>query len=101
MVQVFNAVLSDMEVRKVEETEVEINDKVYRSLLVHFDDVDCTRLVFKDRNIENKEKYVRGQIGTLTLEVSTENKIQTGKSGNQYIAEKTVITIHDWKVKKK
>ena len=96
MVQTFNVTRTKMEVRKVEEVEYEIGDNTYRSLNVHFDDEDCNRLVFKDKLIENKEKYKRGMIGTLELTISTENTTKISKNGNPYIAEKTTIIIKDF-----
>lgn len=98
-IQSFMIKMPDMEVRKVDEVEFEIEDKVYRSLQVHFDDADCNRLVFKDKQVENLEKYKRGQIGTLTLAISTDSTIKTGKNGKPYITEKTTMTIHDFEVK--
>lgn len=100
MIQNFKVDLNNMEVRKVEEVTMEIKDKVYRSLQVHFDDEECNRLVFKDKIMDNKEKYCRGDIGTLTLSISTDGKITNAKDGHQYIKEDTVITISDWKPKK-
>lgn len=96
MVQSFEVALTKMEVRKVEEVELEIGENTYRSLNVHFDDEDCNRLVFKDKAIENKEKYKRGTVGTLKLIISTENTTKISKTGNPYITEKTVITIKDF-----
>ena len=96
MVQSFDVTLLKMEVRKVEEVELEIGENTYRSLNVHFDDEDCNRLVFKDKAIENKDKYKRGMVGTLKLTISTENTTKTSKTGNPYITEKTVITIKDF-----
>lgn len=97
MVQSFEVTLPKMEVRKVEEVELEIGENTYRSLNVHFDDEDCNRLVFKDKAIENKEKYKRGMVGTLKLTISTENTTKTSKTGNAYITEKTTMTIKDFK----
>ena len=96
MVQSFDVMLPKMEVRKVEEVELEIGENTYRSLNVHFDDEDCNRLVFKDKAIENKDKYKRGMVGILKLTISTENTTKTSKTGNPYITEKTVITIKDF-----
>ena len=96
MVQSFDVALSKMEIRKVEDAVCEIGDNTYRSLNVHFDDENCNRLVFKDKAIENKEKYKRGMIGTLTLTISIENTTKIAKTGNPYIAEKTTITIKDF-----
>lgn len=96
MVQSFEVVLPKMEVRKVEEVELEIGENTYRSLNIHFDDEDCNRLVFKDKIIENKDKYKRGTIGTLKLTISTENITKTSKTGNAYITEKTTMTIKDF-----
>lgn len=101
MVQSFVVKLPKMEVRKVEEVELEIGEKVYRSLNIHFDDEDCNRLVFKDKDMENKEKYQRGTIGTLELVISTENATKTSKSGNPYITEKTTMTIKNFTPNKK
>lgn len=96
MVQSFEVNLANMEVRKIEEVELEIGENVYRSLNIHFDDEECNRLVFKDKQIENKDKYSRGMVGTLTLNISTENITKTSKTGNPYITEKTTITIKDF-----
>lgn len=96
MVQTFTVTLIDMEVRKVEEIELEIGEKTYRSLNIHFDDVDCNRLVFKDKLIDNLPKYERGVVGTLVLTISTENTTKTSKSGNPYITEKTTMVIKDF-----
>ena len=96
MVQNFDVKLPQMEVRKVEEVDLEIGEKTYKSLNVHFDDEECNRLVFKDKLIDNKEKYTRGTIGTLILNISTENTMKTSKTGNNYITEKTIITIKDF-----
>lgn len=96
MVQTFTVNMENMEVRKVEEVELEIGEKTYRSLNIHFDNEDCDRLVFKDKNMENKDKYQRGTIGTLELIISTENTMKTSKTGNPYITEKTTITIKEF-----
>lgn len=96
MVQSFDAALH-MEVRKVEEAELEIGDKTYRYLNIHFDNDDCERYVFKDKNIDNKDKYKRGDIGTLIVTVSTENVVKSSKTGNSYISEKTSVVIKDFK----
>ena len=93
--------LPKMEVRKLEEVEFEINETTYRSLLVHFDNEDGDRLVFKDKILDNKDKYQRGNIGDLTLTISIDNTIKEGKNGKPYITEKTTITIADFVVPKK
>ena len=100
MVQTFTVKMNGMEVRKVEEVELEIGENTYRSLNVHFDNEDCDRLVFKDKDMENKDKYQRGTIGTLELTISTENTTKTSMTGNPYITEKTTITIKDFTPKK-
>lgn len=96
MVQTFTVKMNNMEVRKVEEVELEIGEKTYRSLNVHFDDEEGARLVFKDKVIENLEKYEKGTIGTLTLTIATENTTKTAKNGNPYVAEKTTMIIKDF-----
>ena len=96
MVQNFNVKLPKMEVRKIEEVNLEIGDNTYKSLNVHFDDEDCNRLVFKDKLVDNISKYKKGEIGTLVLNISTENITRESKTGNPYITEKTVITIKDF-----
>ena len=96
MVQSFEVSLPKMEVRKIEEVELEIGKNTYRSLNVHFDDEDCNRLVFKDKVIKNKEKYKKGTVGTLKLTISTENATKTSKTGNPYITEKTTMIIKDF-----
>lgn len=100
MVQNFNVQLKEMEVRKVEEVSFEIDDKTYRSLLVHFDTEEGDRLVFKDKIVDNKEHYKRGDIGTLTINIATENKIKEGKIG-PYVVEQTNMKIQDWKPKRR
>jgi hypothetical protein len=97
MVQTFKFTLEDMEVRKCEEVETAIGDNVYRSLSVNFDTKDGDRLIFKDRDVNNKDKYQRGHIGTLEITVSTDNVIKTSKSGSPYTTEKTTLLIHDFK----
>ena len=99
-VQTFTTVLKNMEVRKVDKIQLEIGEKVYESLDVKFDDEDGERLIFKDKNVGNFDKYVRGQVGDLSLQISTDNIIKEGKAGYTYISEKTVMTIKDFKVKK-
>lgn len=96
MIQSFNVVLEDMEVRKIEQVEISINDKIFNSLDVHFDDASGNRLVFKDKNINNVNKYQRGIVGSLILNINTENVIKKNKNGNSYISEKTYITIKDF-----
>ena len=100
MVQTFTVKMNNMEVRKVEEIELEIGENTYRSLNIHFDNEDCDRLVFKDKNVENKDKYQRGIIGTLELTISTENTTKTSKTGKPYITEKTTMTIKEFTPKK-
>lgn len=100
MVQTFAVDMKNMEVRKVEEVELEIGENTYRSLNIHFDNENCDRLVFKDKNMENKDKYQRGMIGTLELIISTENITKISKTGNPYITEKTTITIKEFTPKK-
>lgn len=100
MVQSFTVKMNNMEVRKVEEVEAEIGENTYRSLNIHFDDENCDRLVFKDKILENKDKYQRGTIGTLELTISTENTTKTSKTGKPYIAEKTTMTIKEFTPKK-
>lgn len=100
MVQSFDVKMENMEVRKVEEVEIEIGENTYRSLNIHFDNENCDRLVFKDKNIENKDKYKRGDVGTLTLTIATENTTKTAKNGNVYIAEKTNTIIKNFEKEK-
>ena len=100
MVQSFTVKLNNMDIRKVEEVDVELVESTYRSLNIHFDDENCDRLVFKDKIMENKDKYQRGTIGTLELIISTENTTKTSKTGKTYIAEKTTMTIKEFTPKK-
>lgn len=100
MVQSFNVKLEKMEVRKVKEVELEIGEHTYRSLEVHFDNEDGDRLVFKDKNVENKDKYKKSTIGTLELTIATENTTKTSKTGNPYITEKTTMIIKNFIAKK-
>ncbi len=100
-VQTYTTTMKEMEARKVEENEIEIDGKTYNSLFVHFDNENGDRLVFKDKCVENKERYQRGTIGTLTLQISTENIIKTAKNGKPYITEKTSVTIKDFTPSKK
>ena len=101
MVQTFTVKLPKMEVRKIEEVELEIGENTYRSLNIHFDTEDGDRLVFKDKNVENKDKYQRGTIGTLELTISIDNITKTSKTGIPYITEKTTITIKNFTEDKK
>ncbi len=97
MVQTFDVELKDMEVRKVEEVEMEIGENTYRYLNVNFDNEAGDRLVFKDKIMDHKENYTRGKIGKLTLTISTEPTTKTAKNGKAYITEKTTILIKDFK----
>lgn len=101
MVQTFTVTLKNMEVRKIEETEIDIDGKIYRSLMIHFDDEEGSRLVFKDKQVDNIDKYHRGDIGELNLTISTENITKTAKNGSPYITEKTTMIIKSFVVKHK
>lgn len=98
MVQTYTVKMENMEVRKVEEVVLEIGDKEYPRLQVHFDNEDCDRLVFTDKVLDRKEVYKRGTIGTLTLSICTEATVKTSKNGKPYIGEKTKIEIEDFVV---
>lgn len=101
MVQTFTVKMNAMEVRKVEEVELNIGENTYRSLNVHFDTEECDRLVFKDKDLSNKELYQRGVIGLLEVVISTENTTKTAKNGSPYITEKTTMHIQKFTPNKK
>lgn len=96
MVQAYTAEIKNMEVRMVKEIETEINDKVYRKLEIGFDNIDGERIVLIDKNLDNIEKYVRGNIGTVRLKITTETVVKTSKKGNNYAGEQTTILIEDF-----
>lgn len=93
MVQNFTVKMDNVEVRKVEEVVLEIGEKEYPRLQVHFDDERLDRLVFTDKVLDRKEIYKRGTIGTLELSIITEATVKTGKNGKPYIGEKTKVEI--------
>lgn len=93
MVQNFVVKMDSMEVRKVEEVVLEIGDKEYPRLQVHFDDENVNRLIFTDKVLDRKELYKRGTIGTLELTIITEATVKTSKNGKPYIGEKTKVEI--------
>lgn len=89
-----------MEVRKVEKIEGVIKSKdknkkdiEYRYLEVSFDDIDCNRLVFKDKDMSRENFYKRGMIGTLALQTTVE---YVSKQGTSYVSEKERTVIHDF-----
>ena len=96
MVQAYTAEIKYMEVRMVKEIETEINDKVYRKLEIGFDNIDGERIVLIDKNLDNIGKYVRGNIGTVRLKITTETVVKTSKKGNSYAGEQTTILIEDF-----
>lgn len=93
MVQNFIVKMENVEVRKVDEVVLEIGDKEYPRLQVHFDDEKLDRLVFTDKMLDRKDIYKRGTVGTLELTVITEATVKTGKNGKPYIGEKTKVEI--------
>ena len=99
MVQSFVVKMDNMEVRKVEEIELEIGDKIYPRLQVHFDNENLDRLVFTDKMVNRKDLYKRGTLGTLELTIITEATVKTSKAGKSYVGEKTKIEIADFIVK--
>lgn len=96
MVQSYTAEIRNMEVRMVKEVDTEINDKVYRKLEIGFDNIDGERIVLTDKNLDNAEKYVRGNVGTVRLKITTENVVKVSKKGNNYAGEQTTILIEDF-----
>lgn len=100
MVQSYISKIENMEVRKVEKIEGVIKSKdknkkdvEYRYLEVSFDDIDCNRLVFKDKDISRENFYKRGMIGTLALQTTVEC---VSKQGTSYVSEKERTVIHDF-----
>lgn len=93
MVQNFTVKMDNVEVRKVEEVVLEIGDKEYPRLQIHFDDERLDRLVFTDKVLDRKDIYKRGTVGTLELSIITEATVKTGKNGKPYIGEKTKVEI--------
>lgn len=105
MTDILIAEVKEMEVRKVEVVENTIKakeegkaDTTYRYIEVGFDDINGDRHIFKDRAVdEHAELYHRGDIGTLYLEIITED---VSKKGTTFVQEKTKVLIHDFKKKK-
>lgn len=96
-VQSFNTKdLGKMEVRMVEEVNLEIGDKVYPRLQIHFDTEKGERLIFTDKDVTRKDIYQRGTVGTLELRIVTENVSKTSKAGSNYIAETIKIEIESF-----
>ena len=100
MVQSYISKIENMEVRKVEKIEGIIKSKEknkkdveYRYLEVSFDDIDCNRLVFKDKDMSRENFYKRGMIGTLALQTTVE---YVSKQGTSYVSEKERTVIHDF-----
>lgn len=100
MVQSYISTIENMEVRKVEKIEGVIKSKdknkkdvEYRYLEVSFDDIDCNRLVFKDKDMSRENFYKRGMIGTLALQTTVE---YVSKQGTSYVSEKERTVIHDF-----
>ena len=105
MIDTVIAEVKGMEVRKVEVVENTIKaaeegkaDTVYRYIQVGFDDENGDRHVFKDKAVdEHAALYHRGDIGTLYLQIITED---VSKKNTTFVQEKTKVLIHDFKVKK-
>lgn len=100
MVQSYISTIENMEVRKVEKIEGVIKSKdknkkdvEYRYLEVSFDDINCNRLVFKDKDMSRENFYKRGMIGTLALQTTVE---YVSKQGTSYVSEKERTVIHDF-----
>ena len=100
MVQSYISKIENMEVRRVEKIEGVIKSKEknkkdveYRYLEVSFDDIDCNRLVFKDKDMSRENFYKRGMIGTLALQTTVE---YVSKQGTSYVSEKERTVIHDF-----
>lgn len=103
MVQTYISIIENMEVRRVEEIEKiikakdkNIKDIEDRYLEVGFDDIDCNRLVFKDKDMSRANFYKRGMIGTLALQTTTEFITKYNENGKPYTYEKTSTIIHDF-----
>lgn len=94
-IQTFVTKIEKMEVRKIEIIENEINEKVYRHMLVHFDNEDGDRLIFKDKDMSRESTYKRGVIGTLYLRIIDEPIIKTSTKNTdyQYVSDRISITI--------
>lgn len=104
MMDIVIAEVKKMEVRKVEVIENTIKateegkaDTVYRYIQVGFEDENGDRHVFKDKSVdEHKDLYHRGDIGTLYLQIITED---VSKKNTTFVQERTRILIQDFKVK--
>ena len=101
MVSSIIAKVENMEVRKatVEERTIPAKEEgkkdiTYRYIEIHFDDENLDRHVFKDKQVELHENlYKRGDVGTLYLEIITED---VSKKDTTFIQEKTKVLIHDF-----
>ena len=92
--QTYVVTKSNMEVRKSEIIETEIEGKVYRHQLIHFDDEEGNRIIFKDKNMNNI--YEKGMVGTLYLRITEDNIIKTSTKNNQYIGSRINVQIENY-----
>lgn len=96
-VQSFNTKeLGKMEVRMVEEENLEIEGKVYPRLQIHFETERGERLTFIDKDVSRKDIYQKGTVGELELRIVTENVSKMSKTGSSYITETIKIVIESF-----
>ncbi len=96
MNQSFLVKIDEVEVRKCSQVNYKNNGKNLPGLKVEFDDNECNRLVFIDKNMDHEKDYGKGAIGTLILKIRTESVIRMSKEGNQYVGEDTKVEISEF-----
>lgn len=96
MVQVYKVKMENMEVRKVEKEDLNINGKIYPILNVSFDDENVDRVILIDNDLERFNSYKKGQVGTLILKITNELFMQDLLNGSQSLEDTTTIEIEDF-----
>ena len=71
------AEVKNVEIRKVEDTSYEFNEKEYHRIDLQCDDEDGERIYFTDKNMENLPRYKRGLIGTFKIRIDCETEFGT------------------------
>ena len=96
MMQVCKAEMRNMEVRKVEDEDLDSCDKSYPRFKISFDDASGNRVVFIDKNRERFDSYEKGQIGTLILKITNKEIVKTFTNGGRRVEEITKVEIEDF-----
>ena len=96
MVQVCKAEMRNMEVRKVEDEDLDSCDKSYPRFKISFDDENGNRVIFTDKNRERFDSYKKGQIGTLILKITNESFTKVFEYGGKGMKDSTKVEIEDF-----